>query len=170
MGGTAHLTGTIVTSVPGDFIEGMWDEVQLLAQKTPMLAPVFYVLLAALFLADAMLPIYLLKKLLHPVYAFIVAPLWSSARRATAALTSMGKGVQKHFLDRLDHVATSFTRRIEEPVPAQTWAVRRHPSGKSVYLTTLYWIAKKGRLPEKISSLLPGDSNSAKYWRPLRPG
>ena len=36
-------------------------------------------------------------------------------------------------------------------------------SGKTVYLTTLYWIAKQGRLPEKISSLLPGDSNSAKY-------
>ena len=95
LGGAAHLTGTIMASVPGNLIEGMWDEVQQLSQKTPMLAPVFYALLAALILAVVMLPIYLLKKLLHPIYAFIVAPLWSSARRVTAALTSMGKGVPR---------------------------------------------------------------------------
>ncbi len=36
-------------------------------------------------------------------------------------------------------------------------------SGKTVYLTTLYWQSKKGLLPKGIVGLLPADRESAKY-------
>ena len=32
-----------------------------------------------------------------------------------------------------------------------------------MYLTTLYWLSKKGRLPKEVSGLLPADRESAQY-------
>jgi hypothetical protein len=86
VGGAFHDVGTFGVSIPGHLIEGMWNEVQSLAQKTPMLAPVYYALLAILVLGIVLIPIYLLKKLLLPVYEFVVTPAWSSVRRGIAAL------------------------------------------------------------------------------------
>ena len=36
-------------------------------------------------------------------------------------------------------------------------------SGKTVYLTTLYWLSKHGKLPDDVAGLLPADAESAGY-------
>ncbi len=87
----ANVGGRIAAGIPGHLIEGMWDELQSLAQKNPWLAPVYYALLVTLVLAVVIIPIYLLKLLLYPVYAFVMSPLWSMLNRAKAARTSAKK-------------------------------------------------------------------------------
>jgi hypothetical protein len=78
--GTAKTLGAIAAAVPGSAIEGMWDEIQSLIKRRPMLAPVYYALLVALVLWMVIVPIYLLKRLVRPLYLFLVAPLAAMGR------------------------------------------------------------------------------------------
>jgi hypothetical protein len=78
--GTAKTLGSITAAIPGSAIEGMWDEIQSLIARRPMLAPVYYTLLAVLVLWMVIIPIYLLKRLVRPLYLFIAAPLVALAR------------------------------------------------------------------------------------------
>jgi hypothetical protein len=78
--GTAKTLGSITAAIPGNAIEGMWDEIQSLIKRRPMLAPVYYALLVALVLWMVIVPMYLLKRLVRPLYLFLAAPVASGLR------------------------------------------------------------------------------------------
>ena len=78
--GTAKTLGAIAAAVPGNAIEGMWDEIQSLIKRRPMLAPLYYALLVVLVLWMVIVPIYLLKRLVRPLYLFLVAPIAALTR------------------------------------------------------------------------------------------
>jgi len=79
-GSSAKTLGQVMAALPGGVIEGLWDEIQSLAARHPLLAPVYYSLFFLLILANVAVSAYLLKKLAHPVYAWIVAPVVSFTR------------------------------------------------------------------------------------------
>ena len=70
-------------------IEGLWDEIQSLAARHPLLAPVYYSLFALLILANVAVSAWLLKRLARPVYVWIVAPLMAFGRGMAAIFRAL---------------------------------------------------------------------------------
>ena len=84
--GASSTLGNMMAAVPGGVIDGLLGEVQSLVAKQPWLAPVYYTLLAVLVLANLALAVYLLKKIVRPVYEWLVVPAMSALRGSVARL------------------------------------------------------------------------------------
>jgi hypothetical protein len=88
-GSSAKTLGQVMAAVPGGVIEGLWDEIQSLAARHPLLAPVYYSLFALLILANVAVSAWLLKRLAHPVYVWIVAPVLALGRGMAAIFRTL---------------------------------------------------------------------------------
>ena len=84
--GAGHIAASIAVGIPGQIIGGVWEELQSLARRLP--APAYYSLLGVLAIVVVIVPIYLLKLLLRPVYVLTIGPILSFAKRPWAALVS----------------------------------------------------------------------------------
>jgi len=84
--GTAETLGNVIAAALGMVIDGMWDEIQSLSRRQPMLAPVYYLLFMALLFWIVVVPLYMLKVLLKPVYQFAVDIVGRPARLILTAL------------------------------------------------------------------------------------
>ena len=77
---TAKTLGVVAAAAPGKLIEGMWEEIQRLADAHPMLWWIYDLLFVCLLAIVILVPILLLKKLLYPVYALLKAVVWTPIR------------------------------------------------------------------------------------------
>jgi hypothetical protein len=79
--GVGEETARVAAGLPGKLLATVWDDFQAMAQKDPMLTPVYYIwFLLIVFMAVA-LPVYALRSFLRPVYDFLASLLRPIIRR-----------------------------------------------------------------------------------------